>query len=92
MPIQFDASNLSAAMVGEANGVTPQEIRAAEGSAKAALAGFRKSVELWAVVNVSFSVAEGETYGLLGPNGSGKSSLIRILSTLLIADRTPFCA
>jgi ABC-2 type transport system ATP-binding protein len=31
-------------------------------------------------------VAEGETYGLLGPNGSGKSSLIRILSTLLIAD------
>ena len=28
----------------------------------------------------------GETYGLLGPNGSGKSSLIRVLSTLLIAD------
>jgi len=48
--------------------------------------GFRKSAELWAVDNVSFSVAEGETYGLLGPNGSGKSSLIRILSTLLIAD------
>ncbi len=48
--------------------------------------GFRKASELWAVDNVSFSVAEGETYGLLGPNGSGKSSLIRILSTLLIAD------
>jgi ABC-2 type transport system ATP-binding protein len=48
--------------------------------------GFRKTSELWAVDNVSFSVAEGETYGLLGPNGSGKSSLIRILSTLLIAD------
>jgi ABC-2 type transport system ATP-binding protein len=48
--------------------------------------GFRKSSELWAVDNVSFNVAEGETYGLLGPNGSGKSSLIRILSTLLIAD------
>jgi ABC-2 type transport system ATP-binding protein len=48
--------------------------------------GFRKTLELWAVDNVSFSVAEGETYGLLGPNGSGKSSLIRILSTLLIAD------
>jgi ABC-2 type transport system ATP-binding protein len=31
-------------------------------------------------------VAEGETYGLLGPNGSGKSSLIRVLSTLLVAD------
>ena len=48
--------------------------------------GFRKTSELWAVDNVSFHVAEGETYGLLGPNGSGKSSLIRILSTLLIAD------
>jgi ABC-2 type transport system ATP-binding protein len=48
--------------------------------------GFRKSTELWAVEDVSFSVAEGETYGLLGPNGSGKSSLIRILSTLLTAD------
>src|ERR1041384_5135550 len=48
--------------------------------------GFRKKSELWAVDNVSFSVVQGETYGLLGPNGSGKSSLIRILSTLLIAD------
>src|SRR6266567_1894374 len=48
--------------------------------------GFFKSSQLWAVDDVSFSVAKGETYGLLGPNGSGKSSLIRILSTLLIAD------
>jgi ABC-2 type transport system ATP-binding protein len=48
--------------------------------------GFRKKSELWAIDDVSFSVAQGETYGLLGPNGSGKSSLIRILSTLLIAD------
>src|SRR5882672_4589180 len=48
--------------------------------------GFRKASRLWALNGVSFSVAKGETYGLLGPNGSGKSSLIRILSTLLIAD------
>lgn len=48
--------------------------------------GFRKKTELWALDNVSFHVGRGETYGLLGPNGSGKSSLIRILSTLLIAD------
>jgi ABC-2 type transport system ATP-binding protein len=48
--------------------------------------GFRKYSELWAVDDVSFNVAQGETYGLLGPNGSGKSSLIRILSTLLIPD------
>jgi len=46
---------------------------------------FRSSL-LLALDGVSFSVAKGETYGLLGPNGSGKSSLIRILSTLLLAD------
>src|SRR3954453_12105714 len=48
--------------------------------------GFRRKSELWAVDDVSFSVGQGETYGLLGPNGSGKSSLIRVLSTLLTAD------
>lgn len=48
--------------------------------------GFLKASYLWAIDDVSFDVAEGETYGLLGPNGSGKSSLIRILSTLLIAE------
>jgi ABC-2 type transport system ATP-binding protein len=45
-----------------------------------------KTNEQWAVKDVSFEVAQGETYGLLGPNGSGKSTLIRILSTLLIPD------
>ena len=48
--------------------------------------GFRRSSNLWALDDVSFYVERGETNGLLGPNGSGKSSLIRILSTLLIAD------
>src|SRR5436190_24129322 len=48
--------------------------------------GFFKASRLWALDGVSFTVGRGETYGLLGPNGSGKSSLIRILSTLLIAD------
>jgi ABC-2 type transport system ATP-binding protein len=48
--------------------------------------GFLKSSQLWALTDVSFVVEKGETYGLLGPNGSGKSSLIRILSTLLIAE------
>jgi len=36
-----------------------------------------------ALKGVSFSVAEGEIFGLLGPNGGGKSTLFRILSTLL---------
>lgn len=37
-----------------------------------------------ALKEVSFSVAQGESFGLLGPNGSGKSTLLRILSTLLL--------
>ena len=32
------------------------------------------------VNNVSLSVAQGQTVGLLGPNGSGKSSLLRVLA------------
>ena len=39
-----------------------------------------------AVDRVSFSVAKGEIFGLLGPNGTGKSTLIRLISTLLVAD------
>lgn len=34
------------------------------------------------VNDVSLTVAQGETVGLLGPNGSGKSSLLRILAGL----------
>lgn len=34
------------------------------------------------VDDVSLSMAEGETLGLIGPNGSGKSSLLRLLSGL----------
>lgn len=48
--------------------------------------GFLKTTKFRALDDVSFQVEQGQTYGLLGPNGSGKSSLIRILSTLLIAD------
>lgn len=32
-----------------------------------------------ALDGVSFSVREGETFGLIGPNGSGKTTLIRLL-------------
>jgi len=53
--------------------------------------GFLRTSRLSALDDVSFEVEAGETYGLLGPNGSGKSSLIRILSTLLIADSGEVC-
>ena len=36
--------------------------------------------------NISFSVKEGELFGLIGPDGAGKTTLFRILTTLLIAD------
>ncbi len=39
-----------------------------------------------AVDRVSFSVREGEIFGVLGPNGSGKSTLIRLIATLLLPD------
>jgi len=40
-----------------------------------------------AVDTLSFDVAAGEVYGLLGPNGAGKTTTLRILATLLVADR-----
>lgn len=39
-----------------------------------------------AVDQVSFSVNEGELFGLIGPDGAGKTSLFRILTTLLLPD------
>ena len=39
-----------------------------------------------AVDDVSFEVPEGSLFGLLGPNGAGKTSLIRIITTITMAD------
>lgn len=40
-----------------------------------------------ALHNISFTVSEGELFGLIGPDGAGKSTLFRILTTLLLADK-----
>jgi len=45
-----------------------------------------KKTKITAVDDVSFSVNEGELFGLIGPDGAGKSSVFRILTTLLLAD------
>ncbi len=40
-----------------------------------------------AIEDLSFSVDAGEVFGLLGPNGAGKTTTLRILATLLKADK-----
>jgi ABC-2 type transport system ATP-binding protein len=42
--------------------------------------------DLKAVDGVSFSIAEGETFGLLGPNGAGKTTSISMVCGLLQPD------
>jgi ABC-2 type transport system ATP-binding protein len=39
-----------------------------------------------AVDKATFSVAEGEMFGLIGPDGAGKTSIFRVLTTLLLPD------
>ncbi|MEW6654043.1 MAG: ABC transporter ATP-binding protein [Bacteroidota bacterium] len=46
-----------------------------------------KNSSVTAVDDVSFSVEEGEIFGLIGPDGAGKTSIFRILTTLLLADK-----
>jgi ABC-type multidrug transport system ATPase subunit len=39
-----------------------------------------------AIQDITFSVHEGEIFGLIGPDGAGKTTLFRILATLLLPD------
>lgn len=41
----------------------------------------------YALTDISFTVGQGELFGLIGPDGAGKSTLFRILTTLLLADK-----
>jgi ABC-2 type transport system ATP-binding protein len=48
---------------------------------------YKSFKDLKAVDGVSFYIEKGEIFGLLGPNGAGKTTTIRILSTIIPADR-----
>ncbi len=39
------------------------------------------------IKDLSFSVVEGDVFGLVGVNGAGKSTVIRVMSTLLVPTR-----
>ena len=49
--------------------------------------GLRKSYGTQLVLDgIDLEVAEGTVFALLGPNGAGKTTMVRILSTLTLAD------
>lgn len=41
-----------------------------------------KKEEIWALKNVSFTLKDGETVGIIGNNGAGKSTILKILSKI----------
>jgi len=45
-----------------------------------------KPDEFWAFRNVNFSIAEGESIGVVGRNGQGKSTLLKLVADVMLPD------
>ena len=43
--------------------------------------------EFWALSDVSFTVDEGKTFGVVGSNGSGKSTLLKCLTGIIYPEK-----
>ncbi len=48
---------------------------------------FKNYEQVAAVQGINIKVNSGELFGLIGPDGAGKTTLIRILTTLILADK-----
>lgn len=49
--------------------------------------GQLKENQFYAIKDLSFNVAKGESIGLYGPNGSGKSTLLKLIAKVLVPTR-----